>query len=168
MYRSGTQFKKDPGFYGAHVIDGSFFNIHETKKAKLVKDMYAPYFSRVSIQSLEASIQSKVKKLLKSINDAAMLCKPVDMTSGFKCLAVDVVMEYCYQKNFGALDAPDFRFKLIEDMEGLFATASFTWYFPRFFNFMCRVLGRLPQSFVQMAAPPLAASFEIHRVKVLP
>jgi hypothetical protein len=76
----------------------------------------------------------------------------------------DVVMEYCYQKDFGALDAADFHFKTIDDMEGLFGTASYTWYFPNLFNMLCRVLERAPISVTKTIAKPLAASLEIHKV----
>jgi hypothetical protein len=79
-------------------------------------------------------------------------------------LAADVVMGYCYNKTFGALDAPDFKFKLIEDLEGILGTASFVWYFPTFFNILSRVLARPPTTIIEKTVKPLAATFEIQRV----
>ncbi|KAK7905311.1 hypothetical protein LTR67_000031 [Exophiala xenobiotica] len=163
IYRPGTPFKKYPGFYNAYVIDGSFFNIHETKVVKHIKDMYSPHFSRAAIQKLEGSLHEKVHKLLDALHKASKESKIVNLTLAFKCLTADVVMEYCYQKNFGALDAADFQFKIIEDMEGLFGTASYTWYFPNLFNMLCRVLERAPISVTKTIAKPLAASLEIHK-----
>lgn len=165
VYRPGTPFKKYPGFYNAYVIDGSFFNIHETKAVRYIKDMYSPHFSRAAIQKLEGSIHEKIHKLLDALHKASQARKVVDLTLAFKCLTADVVMEYCYQKNFGALDATDFRFKVIEDMEGLFGTASYTWYFPDLFNLLCRILERAPISMTGTIAKPLAASFEIYKVR---
>jgi hypothetical protein len=164
IYRPGTPFKKYPGFYNAYVIDGSFFQIHETKVVKHIKDMYSPHFSRAAIQKLEGSIHEKVHKLLDALHKASKESKVIDLTLAFKCLTADVVMEYCYQKNFGALDAADFHFKIIEDMEGLFATASYTWYFPNLFNMLCRVLERAPISVTKTIAKPLAASIEVYKV----
>ena len=127
--------------------------------------MYSPHFSRASIQTLEACIHEKVNKLLGALEEASEVCKSIDLSLAYKCLTADVVMEYCYQKNFGALDAVDFRFKIIEDLEGLFGTASYTWYFPNLFNNLCRILERLPMSWTEKIAKPLAASFEIYQVR---
>jgi hypothetical protein len=166
VYRPGTPFKKHPGFYNAYVIDGSFFNIHETKAVKPIKDMYSSHFSRAAIQKLEVCIHEKVKKLLNALHTASQVSTVIDLTLAFKCLAADVVMEYCYRKNFGALDAPEFQFKIIKDLEGLFATASYSWYFPGLFNCLCRILDRVPISLTHTIAKPLAASFEIYKVNL--
>lgn len=126
--------------------------------------MYSPHFSRAAIQKLEGVIHAKIKKLLMALHRASEEPKVVDLTLAFKCLTADVVMEYCYQRNFGALDATDFHFQIIEDMEGLFGTASYTWYFPNSFNILCRTLERAPVSVTKVVAKPLAASFDIYKV----
>ncbi|KIV76881.1 hypothetical protein, variant [Exophiala sideris] len=125
--------------------------------------MYSPHFSRAAIQKLEGVIHAKITKLLNALHMASQESKVVDLTLAFKCLTADVVMEYCYQRNFGALDATDFHFKIIEDMEGLFGTASYTWYFPNTFNLLCRILEHAPVSVTKVVAKPLAASFEIYK-----
>ena len=150
--------------YGAHIINGSFFNIHETKSAKSVKDMYQPYFSQAAIQRLEGSIHEEVNKLLDALQAAIKSSKVVDLTLAYKCLTADVVIGYCYNKTLGALDAPDFRFKLIEQLEGLFATASFAWYFSELFNILSRFLSMLPIGVVENTVKPLAATMEIRKV----
>lgn len=157
-------FKKDPAFYSAYVIEGSFFNIHETKNVKPVKDLYAAYFSRSAIQNLEGSIQEKVNKFVTILQKAAALSSPVDLTLAYKCLTADVIMSYCFDKDFRALDAPKFRSKPLEDMEGLFSTATFVWYWPKLFNYLCRCLAKVPPSILAQIAPPLAATFEIGKV----
>jgi hypothetical protein len=164
VYKPGTQFKKDPGFYGAYVIHGSFFNVHETRTVKPIKDMYQPYFSQAAIQRLESSIHEKIDKFLGILHEATESSKVLDLTLGYKCLTADVVMGYCYNKTFGALDAADFKFKLIEDLEGVFGTASFARYFPGFFNMLSRILEKLPTIIIEMTVKPLAATFEIQRV----
>ena len=164
MFRSGTQFKKDPEFYSSHMVDGSFFNIHETKGAKPVKDMYQPYFSQAAIQRLEWLIQGKVDKFLNLLQSAAKSAQAVDLTLGYKCLTADVVMEYCYQKTFGALDAPEFQFQLIRDLEELFSTAPLAWYFPTLVNTLSIVLANLPKSVIEIIMKPMQATFEIQKV----
>jgi hypothetical protein len=129
--------------------------------------MYQPYFSQAAIQRLEGSIHEKIDKFLGILDEATKSSKAVDLTFGYKCLTADVVMGYCYNKTFGALDAPDLRFKLIEDLEGLFGTASCAWYFPGFFNMLCRFLAKLPMVMIEKMVKPLAATFEIQKVNLL-
>jgi cytochrome P450 len=164
VYKPGTHFKKDPEFYNSHIVDGSFFNVRETKEARPIKDMYQPYFSRAAIQRLEVLIHEKVNKFLDALQGAAKLSEAVDLTLGYKCLTADVVMGYCYQKTFGALDAPDFRFQLILDLEELFQTAPLAWYFPKSVNTLSRVLMNLPKAVVEKILKPLIATFEIQKV----
>jgi hypothetical protein len=122
-------FKKDPDMYYLPITAGSMFDIHETKLAKKHKDMYQPYFSRVATQHLETEIQGHCAMFLEKLADAGKQSKVVDLTLGYKCSTTGVVMNYCYQKTFGALDAPDFEYPLIVDMEEFFETSTFSWYF---------------------------------------
>lgn len=71
VFKPGTRFQKDPDFYNSHIVDGSFFNLCNTKEAKALKDMYQPYFSRAAIQRLEGSIHEKVNKFLDALRKAA-------------------------------------------------------------------------------------------------
>lgn len=148
-------------------MDGSFFNVRETKDAKAVKDMYQPYFSRAAIQRLEGLIHAKVNQFVDTLLGAAKSSAVVDLTLGYKCLTADVVMGYCYQKTFGALDVPDFHFQLIEDLEELFQTAPLAWYFPGFVNALSRVLPKLPRTVIQKIMKPMLATFEIQKVCAL-
>jgi hypothetical protein len=83
VYKPGTQFKKDPEFYGAYFIHGSFFSVPETKAVKPIKDMYQPYFSQAAIQRLETSIHEKIDKFLGILHEATESTKVVDLTLGY-------------------------------------------------------------------------------------
>ena len=126
--------------------------------------MYQPYFSRAAIQRFEVSIHEKVNKFLDALRDAAELSKVIDLTLGYKCLTADVVMGYCYGKTFGALDAPDFRFPLIQDLEQLFSTVSYSWYFPKSINIISRLLAKVPRTLIERFMKPLVATFEVQKV----
>ena len=126
--------------------------------------MYQPYFSRAAIQRLEGSIHEKANKFLKTLKDAAQSSKTVDLTLGYKCLTADIVMGYCYQKTFGALDAQDFHFQLLLDLEELFRGVPLVWYFPGLMNGLARLLAAAPRSFVDLFLQPMAAGFEIQKV----
>jgi hypothetical protein len=130
------------------MIEASFFSIIDHKDAKVRKDMMAPYFSRAAILRLESLIQEKITKFLEVLSTAASSKKVVDLNLGFSCLAADVVMHYCYQKTFGALDAPDFQFRPIVTIEEVFDAA------PK----------KLPEDLVHKYMPPIAATTWIQRV----
>jgi hypothetical protein len=146
------------------MIEASFFSIIDHKDAKVRKDMMAPYFSRAAILRLESLIQEKITKFLEVLSTAASSKKVVDLNLGFSCLAADVVMHYCYQKTFGALDAPDFQFRPIVTIEEVFDAAPYTWYFPQAFKILDFVTKKLPEDLVHKYMPPIAATTWIQRV----
>lgn len=168
VYKPGTKFAKDPDLYYLPITAGSMFDIHETKAAKRHKDMYQPYFSRTAIQHLETEIRGHCAKFLAKLADAASQSKVVDLTLGYKCLTADVVMNYCFQKTFGALDAPDFEFPLIVDIEEFFETATFSWYFKTFFVYIFMVIAKLPRPWVRKMIKPLGATYAIQDVCTRP
>ena len=127
--------------------------------------MYQTHFSRAAIQRLEVSIHEKVARFTKLLEDAAQASKVVDLSLGFKCLTADIVMGYCHQKTFGALDAPGFFFQMILDLEELLQGAPLAWYFPSLVNGLARILDAAPKSFVQLVMKPMAATFEIQNVR---
>ena len=129
--------------------------------------MYQPYFSRAAIRRLEGSIQEKANKFFKALADAAKSSRVVDLTLGYKCLTADIVMGYCYQKTFGALDAPDFHFELLLDLEELFRGAPMGWYFPGLMNGLSRLLAATPRSLIELLLKPMAATLEIQKVRSL-
>lgn len=129
--------------------------------------MYQQYFSRAAIQRLEGLIHEKENQFLNALEDAAKSSKPVDLSLGYKCLTADVVMGYCYQKTFGALDAPDFRFQMLLDLEELFRGAPLAWYFPELMNTMSRVLAKVPRSLIERWMRPMTATFEVQKVNLL-
>ncbi len=126
--------------------------------------MITPYFSRAAIYRLESLVQEKITKFLDTLDTAASVKKVVDMNLGFSCLTADVVMHYCYQKTFGALDAPDFQFRPILAIEECFDAAPYTWYLPRLFKVIDIVTRRLPEETVKKYLPPVAATTWIQRV----
>lgn len=161
VFKPGTKFGKDPGLYYLPILDGAMFNIHNPKFAKTHKDMYQPYFSRAAIQRLEGDFQENIIKFLNKLDEAAKSKKTIDMSLGYKCLAADVVMAYCYQKTFGALDAPDFQFPLVIDIEPFFETQTFSWYFQGLFKTLFYLLKAVPRAWIINTISSLGATYMI-------
>lgn len=150
------------------MVEHSLFCISDQKEAKVRKDMFAPYFSRAAISRLESLVQEKIYKFLNILDVATSAEKPIDLNLGFSCLTADVVMHYCYQKTFGALDAPDFRFRPIVAIEEVLGSAAYTRYFPKTFKVIDWITQKLPDETVRKYLAPVAATTWIQRVSYLP
>ena len=125
--------------------------------------MFQPYFSRAAIQRLEPAIKEKVVKWMGVLREASEQKQVLDMTRGFACLTADVVMQYQYDENFGALDAPWFQFKPMVKIEEFFNTSPTALYLPNFFLFVDKVTKQLPAAFIEKYMPPVAALQWIQR-----
>ncbi|KAI9873944.1 MAG: hypothetical protein M1830_010370 [Pleopsidium flavum] len=158
VFKIGTKFDKEPTFYSNPFLRGSLLTILDLKSAKSRKDMYQPYFSKAAIQRVESLIQDKVSNFLNILKDAASENKVIDLSLGYRCLTADVVMNYCYQKTFGALDAPDFAFPLIVALEEALPAGQWTIYFSTIFGFINRITEILPSMVIEKFAPPVAAN----------
>jgi cytochrome P450 len=113
VFKSGTKFSKDGSLYEYPFLNGSFFTKLATKEAKPHRDLYMPYFSRGNVQKMEPIIREHLAKFLAGLDEACSAEKAVDLSLGFRCLAADSLMRYCYDKPFGALDYPEFRFPMM-------------------------------------------------------
>lgn len=83
--------------------------------------MFVQYFSKTAVYRIEHLIHEQMVKFLNVIHKAAKGKRVLNMTMGFKALTADIVMYYCFQKTFGALDAPEFRFKPLLALEDFFS-----------------------------------------------
>ncbi len=166
VYKPGSKFEKDPSFYRDPGTEYSLFQITNRQHAKLRKDMLQPFFSRGAIQRLESSIQDKITIFLDKLKIASDEDKAVDLTLGFPCLTGDIVMYYCYQRTFGALEAPDFQFEANKHIQDFFALLQAARYFPNFFNYLDRVISRLPLAVLKKNAPAVAATLWIRNVSI--
>jgi hypothetical protein len=147
------------------MMEHSLFSVIDYRDAKQRKDMIAPYFSRAAINRLESLVQERITRFLDLLDLATSSQKVVDLNLGFSCLTADVVMQYCYQKTFGALDAPDFQFLPILTIEECFSSAPYTWYFPKVFKLIDVITRRLPEDTVKKYLPPVAAVTWIQGVR---
>lgn len=71
---------------------------------------------------IERLIQEQLIKFLNVIKNAAQENRVLNMTLGFKALTSDIAMYYCYQKTFGALDAPGFQFEPLLALDEFFGS----------------------------------------------
>ena len=119
--------------------------------------MYQSSFSKAAIQRVEFLIQNQVTKFLAIMKQAATDDRVVNLTYGYRCLTADVIMDYCYQKPFGAMDAPDFKFPLMLAWQDFLPVSLWPVYFPFTFNRIFDFSKTLPLFVGQKLLPALAA-----------
>jgi hypothetical protein len=144
VYKIGTKYNKDPNYYDNAFFNGSLINISATKEAKQRKDMFQPYFSKAAILRVEPLLKQHTTKLIALLCKAGKAHRVVDLTMAFKCLTADIIMDYCYQKPFGAMDAPDFQFPLIKALDDSASTGQWDKYFVKIVNLLSNVVLSIP------------------------
>lgn len=159
VFKIGTKFYRDPAIYSFPFTKGGFFNKLHVKDAKPHRDLYMHYFSRNAVQTLEPAIRDHLRTFLQKVEQAAVANQAIDMTRGFRCLVADTVMRYSYDRPFGALDAPNFEFPMLENIERFFDFSTSGWYFPNFMGGVVDIFQKLPRPWIQ-GNPPIASALE--------
>ncbi|MCJ1354666.1 MAG: hypothetical protein MMC33_004655 [Icmadophila ericetorum] len=157
VYKSGTKFDKNAEWYSNPFFEGSHITIPDLKTAKQRKDMFQPYFSKAAIQRVEPLLKESTESFLKALRKATSEARMVDLTFGFRCLTADIIMDYCYQKPFGALAAPDFRFPLIVALDKYSQAGQWDKYFLHIFRVIAAVLNSIPPEIAKMILPPMSS-----------
>ena len=98
------------------------------------------------------------------LQKAIITSETIDLISGYKGLTADVVMGYCCRRPYGALDAPRFRFKLIEDLEGPLGQHFYT-VLPGRFHFYLSYSSQAPKMSYCQDHEAAMREFEIDEVK---
>lgn len=117
------------------------------QSAKERRDMFNPFFSKGAVRRVESLLHAKFTLFLSKLKSAALNNKVTNLSMAFKCLTADIIMDYCYQKDYGALDAPDFESPLLVSLRGSGAVAQWYQHFPNFVNWLNRTTTKLPKSF---------------------
>ena len=92
--------------------------------------MFQSYFSKAAIARLEPAIQEKVSTFVAHLCESARTDKVVDLSYAFRCLTLDIITTYCFQKSFDSMDAPDFKDPTIEAFMTLAGSQRIGKYFP--------------------------------------
>jgi cytochrome P450 len=127
VFKVGSDFAKAPEFYNAPMVEGSFLNVCDPREAKPHRDLFTQAFSKAKINGLEPLIRQKVSLFLSRLGEAASQNKSVNLDLALQCLTGDVTMSYCFQIDYGLLNAPDFRAGLITELHEMAPMTPFFW-----------------------------------------
>ena len=154
MFKVGTKFEKYTPFYDSPLLKGAYF-ISSGKSALVRKSMQAPLFSKEAVRSSEHLITDMVAKFLDVLSGYASRASPLDLSTGFTCLAADVSMNYGFQKPLNALYAENFESEIIKSNEMFLKYFFWTIYFRKFVEAFYWVTMYLPRWFMGRFMKPL-------------
>ena len=159
MFKAGTKFSKEPIFYtGFTPLNGGFFQVLETKDALAHKSLYSSYLSRESTRRAEPLIHTLISKFLGRLQETASEDKEeiVNLSKGFRCLTLDVILNFVFNEPLGALDSPDFDFPMTRALYEALSYGQWVAYFPGTFRVLFRWIDKLPSWFLDKYMEPLA------------
>lgn len=123
----------------------------ETKKRK---EFLSPFFSKAAISQVEPALhRKKLVQFLATLSAAEDTV--VEFFYAFRCLTADVVMDYCFQSDLGALASPGFRNTTVETFVEGFELALVPFFFPNAFNLLTKFIFALPDNVRKEKFPPI-------------
>jgi cytochrome P450 len=119
IYYVGSKYTKGKDFYLAFTIPNSTFStitndVHRVKRSRL-----NPMFSRKMVLELEEIVQDKAHKLVSITDKCIESGEAVDLHHMFRCVSVDVITEYSFDKSYDLLDVPDFGAHFFKMVRGI-------------------------------------------------
>ena len=130
IYHVGSKYTKSPVYYGALCIPNATHTaasneIHKRKRARL-----NPMFSRKMVLELEDVVHDKANKVIALTYAGIATKQPVDLHHAFRCVSVDVITEYAFDKSYDLLDSPDLGAHFFRMVRGLGPAMYFFQQFP--------------------------------------
>ena len=87
-------------------------------------------FSRKMVLELEDVVHDKANKVIALTRAGIAAKQPVDLHHAFRCVSVDVITEYAFDKSYDLLDAPDLGAHFFRMVRGLGPAMYFFQQFP--------------------------------------
>jgi cytochrome P450 len=141
MHRVSTAFRKPP--HKNPFLAGSLQSLVAPADIKKRREYVSPFFGRAAIARAEATLHGvKLGHFLFTL--AAAEGSVVNFFLAFRCLTADVIMQYCFRADVGALDSPGFENETVEKFVQGSRGVVVAKFFPRFFGVLMMVGSALP------------------------
>jgi cytochrome P450 len=121
-------------------------DVHRMRRAAL-----SPFFSKKRITDLSPRITAKVSILCNLLAKRIGTTEVVDINTPFMALTSDIIMEYCYGKDLGFLQEPDFKQQWKDSMTTMFENAAFRRSVP----WLTYLLQKLPNAYILKLMPSM-------------
>lgn len=162
VYSTGARLDKDEFFYRwtntpLSIVSTVSHDLHKKRRRHM-----SPFFSESSVLRLEPVLQQKIKELCSVFQKHKDNGQPLDLSSLYRCLALDVITEYSFPQSYGFLQSPDLA-------RGFFSTirdfALFTIYH-RHLPFILGFLPLIPRRVLKMIDPQILSVADFQRVSM--
>ncbi|KAI9435562.1 putative P450 monooxygenase [Lactarius indigo] len=113
IYNNRNKWDKDNFLYRTFDMDTSTVGSIHYPDAKQRRDVLAPFFSRTSILQMQDVVQERVNVFCDALVHQFAAGKSSNIFLGFHCFSVDLIMAFCYAKDWNATKAPDFQSDIV-------------------------------------------------------
>ncbi|KAH9052057.1 putative P450 monooxygenase [Lactarius deliciosus] len=113
IYNNRNKWDKDSFLYRTFDMDTSTVGSIHYSDAKQRRDVIAPFFSRTSILQMQDIVQERVNVFCDALAHQFAAGKSSDIFLGSHCFSVDVVMAFCYAKDWNATKVPEFQCDIV-------------------------------------------------------
>ncbi|QQK39618.1 Cytochrome P450 [Penicillium digitatum] len=136
VFSVGTKLEKTRRFYDHPLLEGSHVNMSDLESAKSRREMFAPFLSKAAVARGEPLIHATIVKFINILKEYGKDQKVVDLTRGYHSLTTDLILNYGWQRAWGALDAPDFSYPSVVYMNHFLVSTTLIRTFHGFFRFI--------------------------------
>lgn len=113
IYNNRNKWDKDHLLYRAFDMDMATVGFIRYSDAKQRRDVLTPFFSRTSVRQMQDLIKERVTVLCDALAHQFGAGKSSDVVLGFHCFSFDVIMAFCYAKNWDTTRVPDFKSDIV-------------------------------------------------------
>ncbi|KAH9057597.1 putative P450 monooxygenase [Lactarius vividus] len=113
IYNNRNKWDKDNLLYRTFDMDMSTVGSIHYSDAKRRRDVLAPFFSRTSILQMQDIVQARVNVFCDALAHQFAAGKSSDIFLGSHCFSIDLVMAFCYAKDWNATKVPNFQSDIV-------------------------------------------------------
>jgi cytochrome P450 len=124
---------------------GSLQSLCTNSEVKKRREFISPFFSKAAVSRVEASLHGGTKLVQFLTTLAQCDNSVVDFFLAFRCLTADVIMDYSFRADLGALQSDGFRNQTIETFVQGSRSVIVAKFFPGVFGVLNRVIFSLPE-----------------------
>ncbi|KAB8227357.1 cytochrome P450 [Aspergillus alliaceus] len=144
IFKMGTPFSKDRQFYG-FPFEGSHFSMTNTKSAKGRRDLLQPHLSHKAVKEIQPLLERSLGRFLEILERARDNGESVDLSLGYRCVTIDMLLGYAFGQSRKALNSADFDFPPAKYMDDVLFGSLLVKHFPGSLKLIFGVVLYLPR-----------------------
>ncbi|KAI9435560.1 putative P450 monooxygenase [Lactarius indigo] len=165
IYSHRNKWDKDHLLYRAFDLDTSTVGFVHYSDAKHRRDILASFFSRTSILQMQVLIMERVNVLCDALAHQFAAGdtkgKSSDLVLGFHCFSVDVIMAFCYAKDWDATRVPDFQSDIVLASQAVLPIITMR----KYSGTLVKIMRRIPMWFGKnFGSPVTRALFSLRKM----